>query len=212
MDRNRNGENKLNKQVKILISVLVIAIIGVAAVVGVNAYSDFAKKEKAKNEVVAKVNGVGIIKKNFVMAKKNAVLNKLGMSDKDVLFKLVEDELVLQEAKKRGYNLSDAEAQKITDAQKAALQKSASYDKFKTFIKEVGVTENEYWKDAVIKNKNTSNRNNYKADLKIDFAKKNQIKDMNSLETKFDDYFQEVIAELMSVADLEILIPLEEKQ
>ena len=201
----------MNKQVKILISVLVIAIIGVAAVVGVKAYSDFAKKEKVKNEVVAKVNGVGIIKKDFDMAKKNVALNKSGMSDKEVLFKLVEEELVLQEAKKRGYNLSDAEAQKITDAKKAALQKSVNYDKFKTFLKEVGVTENEYWKDALIKNKNTSNRNNYKADLKIEFAKKNQIKDMNSLETKFDDYFQEVIAELMSVADLEILIPLEGK-
>ena len=201
----------MNKQVKILISVLVIAIIGVAAVVGVKAYSDFAKKEKVKNEVVAKVNGVGIIKKDFDMAKKNVALNKSGMSDKEVLFKLVEEELVLQEAKKRGYNLSDAEAQKITDAKKAALQKSVNYDKFKTFLKEVGVTENEYWKDALIKNKNTSNRNNYKADLKINFAKKNQIKDMNSLETKFNDYFQEVIAELMSVADLEILIPLEGK-
>ena len=186
---------------------MVIAIIGVAAVVGVKTYSDFAKKEKAKNEVVAKVNGVGIIKKDFVMAKKNATLNKSGMSDKEVLFKLVENELVLQEAKKRGYNLSDAEAQKITDVQKAALEKGATYDKFKTFLKEVGVTENEYWKDAVIKNKNTSHRNNYKADLKVNFAKKNQIKDMNSLETKFDDYFQEVIAELTSVANLEILNP-----
>lgn len=199
----------MNKQVKILISVLVIAIIGVAAVVGVKAYSDFAKKEKAKNEVVAKINGVGISKKDFEMAKKNAALNKSGMSDKDVLFKLIEDELVLQEAKKSGYNLSDAEAQKITDAQKAALQKSTSYDKFKIFLKEVGVTEKEYWKDAVIKNKNTSNRNNYKADLKIEYAKKNKIKDMSSLETKFGDYFQEVIAEMMSVADLQILIPLE---
>lgn len=201
----------MNKQLKLLISVLVISIIGISAIVGVKAYSDFAKKEKAKKEVVAKVNGIGIIKKDFEMAKKNAAINKAGMNDKDVLFKLIEDELVLQEAKKRGYNLSDAEAQKITDAQKAALEKSTSYDKFKTFIKEVGVTEKEYWEDAVIKNKNVSNRNNYKADLKVGYAKKYQVKDMNSLETKFSDYFQEVIAELMSVADLEILIPLEEK-
>lgn len=199
----------LKKTIKILTSVLVIGIIVVMAVFSVKAYADFAKNEKAKKEIVAKVNGVGINRKDFEMAIKNAKLNVSGLSDRDVLFKLIENELVLQEAKKSGYNLSDAAAKEITKAQKEALQKSPSYDKLKAFLKEVGVSENEYWNDAVIKTQNTSNRNKYKADLKIKYAKRNQIKDMNTLETKFGDYFQEIIAELTSVAELEILIPLE---
>jgi len=200
----------LSNRVKILISVLAVAIISVAVVVGVKTNSNLAKKETAKKEViVAKVNGIGINSKDFEMAKKNAVLNKAEMTDKDVLYKLIENELLIQEAKKRGYNLSVEEAQKITDAQRTSIEKSANYDKFKTFLKDSGVTEKEYWENSVVKNQNLSNRNNYRSDLKIEYAKKHQIKDMNSLETKFNDYFQEVTAELMSVAEIEILIPLE---
>jgi len=196
----------LGKSIKLIIGVLVIAIIGTGTVFGVKTYSDTSAKEKADRVAVAQVNGVDITKGEFELAKKNVEKNGLTLTDKEVLFKLITNEAMTQEAKKNGFTISEDEVKQIIQTQKDKIKSSKGTEKFKAYLKDVGMSESAYWKDQAVKVRNANIRTQYREHLKTEFAKKNQVKDMNSLETKFGDFYDDVTSEVMSVAEIKILI------
>lgn len=196
----------MSKRIKIMISIVTVLVIVIGATFAIKTYAAVSAKEKLENEAVATVNKVNITRKDFDLAKKNVERNGSTMTDEDILYKLVSNEAILQEAKKNGFDMTDEEALKVTKAQEEAIKKTDSYTKLKAYLKETGMSEREYWKDAAVKTKNASIRNKYKEALKTAFAQKNKIVDMNSLETKFGDYFEEVTNEIMVVADIKVLM------
>lgn len=198
----------MGRNIKILIGIFVIAIVVAGTVFGVKTYgamSAESAKEKADSVAVAQVNGVNITKGEFELAKKNVVKNKLNLTEKEVLFKLIVNEVMVQEAKKNGFTISEEKVKQIMEAQRGKVKKDDS-EKFETYLKEVGMSERAYWKDQAKKIRSTNLRNQYREHLKTEFAKKNQIKDTNSIEAKFADFYEEVTSEVMSVADIKILI------
>lgn len=202
-------ENGNKKGLKIGLGILLAGIILAGGFFGYTTLAEKQKETAAAKDFVAKVNGVGICRTDYEIAKKNVKNNGIAMTDKEVLYKLIVDEALVQEAEKRGFQTTIEEAQSMTNAQKKKTHEGAVYDRLKTYLTELQLSENLYWKRSLLKNQNSSTRNKYKEDLKVTFAKENQIKDAGSLETKFGDYFEQVTSEVMSVADIEVLIPVE---
>ncbi len=201
-------KGNMNRIVKLVAVIAAVGVLIAGGTFGVLTYRENVKEAAAAKDFVATVNGVGICRSEFELAKRNAKNNGADLTEKDVLFKLIVNEAILQEAKKQGYTVTETEAEKATENQMKRVHESASYDRLKEMLKEAGISEKAYWKAAKTRNLNASIRNRYKDELKVEYAKENQIKDPGSLETKFGDYFEEVTSEIMSVADIEVLIKL----
>ncbi|TZE82312.1 SurA N-terminal domain-containing protein [Calorimonas adulescens] len=175
---------------KTIVFMIVIAVVLITAVAvwGINEwlYTGQKVKEISQNkstEVVARVGNVEITKNDVdqmmvlydlqeVQYQKTAdetknkgvpVPPKPSWDADSALQKMIDDELLYQEAKSKGYEVSMEEAQKYADQTRETIQKIvdgeidtpnrdemiAAYDNLKEFIKGMGMTEDEYWQPLV---------------------------------------------------------------
>ncbi|MDI6600433.1 MAG: SurA N-terminal domain-containing protein [Thermoanaerobacteraceae bacterium] len=175
---------------KIIISMIVIAVVLAVAIGVFGADKWFNAGSKVKDisqdeslEVAAKVGGAEITKNDvdkmmalyelqeaqYQTASAEAESKGLAVPPKKVwdydstLNKMIEDELLYQEAKSKGYEASTEEAQKYAEQTRETIQKIVSgeidtpnrddaiksYNNLKEFIKGLGTTEDEYWKSLV---------------------------------------------------------------
>lgn len=172
----------------VFVIVIVAVLITAATAFGINEwlYAGQRIKEISQNkntEVVAKVGNVEITKNQvdqmmefyklqdiqFKEVEAEAQSQSLPVPPKPiwdydkVLQKLIEDELIYQEAKSEGYEVSMEYAQKYADQTRETIQKIVNgeidtpdkedtikvYNNVKEYMKGMGMTEDEYW-DSVM--------------------------------------------------------------
>lgn len=96
------------------------------------------------SKVLATVDGKNITEQNLKMAMTNSVF-----TEKQMLEKLIDDQLLLIKAKELNLSVSDneakAEMQKQKDLIESAINKEEVLATLKDFIKKLGITDDEYW-------------------------------------------------------------------
>lgn len=101
------------------------------------------------SKVLAKV-GDKTITQSDINSYKDSNQNNLakGFTDKDILNKLIEDNVLIKAAKDEGVKVSKNEVQKIISQSKSALEKDAtksSDEKMDKLAKDLGITLGKYW-------------------------------------------------------------------
>jgi hypothetical protein len=108
---------------------------------------------KDTSKVLVTVEGKNITQQMVDMTRTNSTF-----TEKQMLDKLIDDELILIKAKELKITVTDkeakAEAKKQRDLYEDALQKADNKNEVKTtmddFIKKLGITEEEYWNSYVV--------------------------------------------------------------
>lgn len=115
--------------------------------------SCFKSKDKViikdNSKVLATVNGKSITQLNVDIARKTSTF-----SEKEMIEKIIDDELLLTMADKLKVNASDDEAESEMKKQRSLIEKADNKSEIKEtindIIKQLGITEEEYWNSYVI--------------------------------------------------------------
>jgi hypothetical protein len=133
------------------ISTLLISLVFALGITACSSENKVTMKDTSK--VLASVDGKNITQQQINMARIGSTF-----SEKEMLEKVINDELLLKKAKDLNISVSDedakAEAKKQRDMFEEALNKADNKDLAKVtiddFIKKLGITEEEYWNSYVI--------------------------------------------------------------
>ncbi|ERI93901.1 hypothetical protein HMPREF1982_01336 [Clostridiales bacterium oral taxon 876 str. F0540] len=133
------------------ISTLLVALIFVIGITACSSQKMATIKDTSK--VLATVEGKNITQQMVDMARTNSTF-----TEKQMIEKLLDDELILLKAKELKITVTDkeakAEAKKQRNLYEDTLQKADNKDEVKAtmddFIKKLGITEEEYWNSYVV--------------------------------------------------------------
>lgn len=109
----------------------------------------FPKKEdkltlKDDSKVLAKVNGANITQQQVDTLRKSSIF-----SEKEMIEKLINDELLLIKAKDLKIKVTDKEAKAETEKNRELIERAEDIEDVKATIEDIilklGVTEEEYW-------------------------------------------------------------------
>lgn len=203
---------------KVFAIILSLCLVGCLVIGGVYAsknmsFFQWGEKNAEINQVqsedvVAKVNGVQISKDKFDSYKAGLANASGEFTDKEIIDKLVEQEIIMQEIKRLGYTVTDAEVVKFNNERFALLDEDpAAYQIIKDYVDGLGVTMEEYKEMSLEISKTALLANKYKADIQKEFIEKNpQLKSKTSAQKqqKFEQYFADKIETLYEKADVEI--------
>ena len=165
--------------------------------------------ETASATIVANVNGVGIPKTKFDSYKAGLANASGTFTDKEILDKLIEQEVIMQEIQRLGYSVTEAEVTKFNDERFELLDDDpVAYQIVKDYVDGLGITMEEYKEMSKEVSKTALLANKYKADMMSEFENSNsQIKtySLRQKEEKFEEYFEKKIEELSKKAKIEIV-------
>lgn len=141
-----------------ILAVCVIAVIVFAVAVSANnsnpAGEDAGNAIKAiddtysDNVVVMSVNGTNITEKEFETFKATTNNSQTSYTDEQLLNILAKQQVLFDEAKRRGLTATSAEIDYAIDVAKAALQEpyqSETRSFLNSYIEQLGITEDQYW-------------------------------------------------------------------
>lgn len=117
------------------------------------AYSD--STDITDSKVLAKVGDKEITQediKNYKDSNQSDLLKNL--TDKDILNKLIEDNVLIKAAKDKGVKVTKSEVEKIIDQSKALIEKGnakSGDNKMDTLAKDLGLTLEKYWSTYALK-------------------------------------------------------------
>jgi len=155
------------------------------------------------------VNGVEISKDKFDSYKAGLANASGEFTDEEIIDKLVEQEIIMQEIKRLGYTVTDAEVIKFNNERFALLDEDpTAYQIIKDYVDGLGITMEEYKKMSLEISKTALLANKYKDDIQKEFIEENpQIMSRSAAvkQQKFEDYFADKIDDLCEKADVEIL-------
>ncbi|ACL75444.1 SurA N-terminal domain-containing protein [Ruminiclostridium cellulolyticum] len=196
--------------------VVIIAVTAVILIFGIVGYT-FSKSEsaakffgikqsqtltKAGKDIVATINGENITKKGFNTYK--AMINSENkLSDKEILDRIVESHVVYTQAVKEGFRVSDHQVEAaIKSAREEISMDSKQYKAFKEYISGLKMSEDEYWESVKPTYKKALIRGAYKNALKQKF-KKVKLEDPNEVNSKFSEFYDREIKDLISQAKIQ---------
>lgn len=204
---------------KIFSITLSLCLISALVVCGVYAsknmaFFEWGKQNTEINEIsdstiVAKVNGIGISKSKFDSYKIGLSNASVDFSDEQILDKLIEQEVIMQEINRMGYTVTDSEVNAFNNERFAILDEDpAAYQIVKDYIDGLGITMDDYKEMSKEISRTALLANKYKADLMKEFEKSNSKFSMYSMSKrveKFEEYFDKKINELSKNAKIEIM-------
>ena len=144
----------LNGESYIMIKKIPTLLLSLVLTFGITACSSENKVTlKDTSKVLATVNGKNITQQQIDMARIGSVF-----SEKEMLEKVIDEELLLEKAKDLKISVSDkeakAEAKKQRKLFEEMLKNADNKDELKTtmdnIIKKVGITEEEYWNSYAV--------------------------------------------------------------
>lgn len=189
-----------------ILFILLICLTSIGYALSSNNIKDFGENIKSilnskdKDEVVLVVNGTNIYKKQFDILKATYISSNPNITDKDVFDKLIERQLLFDEAVKNGVSISDEKVAEIIEYTKKAVHSNPTeYDRLKNYLKGLGVSEDEYWQQSTPTYKKMLIMGEYKNNhLKKAFEESNNITNKSELEQKFKQYYEQYINDLKS--------------
>lgn len=202
-----------NKKFGIVLSVCLIvalAIGGVYASKNMN-FFEWGKqaatiKNTSQKDSIATVNGVKIPKSKFDNYKAGLANTNGQFTDEDIIDKLVEQEVIMQEIKKLGYTVTDEEVIAFNNERFDLLEKDPqAYQITKDYVDGLGITMEEYKEMSKEVSKTALLANKYKADIQKEFIDNNtQVKALSAEKKnqKFEEYFENKISDLCDKANI----------
>lgn len=196
----------------ILFAAIVVCIVGYA-VNGENIFRLFQNNKKEVlshkgEEIVAIVDGEKITRKGFDSYKNIINSNTAKLTDKQVLDKIIESQVIYNQAVKEGLKASDKEVDKAIKTAQDDLMKfdDQQYNNFKKYIGSLNMSEDEYWESVKPNYEKTLIRGKYRNSLKEKYSKDGMNKAPSELDKNFNEYYNKKIKDLISKAKIQILI------
>lgn len=207
-------ENSLNKRTILLGAAAIAALLILAAGCSVLSTGSRAKPtdiEKTSatadksQDIVARIDGEPVTKKGFDSYKlslNSGVESKL--SDEQILDKIVERQVVYNQAIKEGMTASESEVDSaVKAAQEAIESESKQYEAFKDYISGLNLTEEAYWESVRPAYKKALTCGKYKNSLKAKFNEDNKEKAIHDLNAEFSKFYDEKVKALVEKAKVE---------
>lgn len=164
-------------------------------------------KELKNNDnasVIAKVGDYNITKGYFDRYK---ALNSVGNSmppDSALLDKLIENEVIKEQALKEGISVSDEEVNNAIEQQKQAFANDSKSSEFlKNYIQGLGISEDQYWENMKPGIKNALIRGKYLNKNMELFKKDNPDINANEFTAKFNEFYKNKINDLKNSYKIE---------
>ncbi len=160
------------------------------------------------DEFVAKVNGVGISKSEFDTYKAGLSNANGTFTDEEIIDKLVQQEVIMQEIHRLGYTVTDEEVNEFNEKRFALLDGDpTAYQIVKDYVDGLGITMEEYKEMSKKVSEEALLANKYKEDLKKEFDKKSSASTYSAKDSneKFENYFTDKVKSLKQKADIDIL-------
>ncbi len=162
---------------------------------------------EAGDVVVATIDGEKITKKGFDTYKLFLNSGNDKYSDKEILDKILDRQVVYKEALKEGVTVSDTEISNAINVAKETLSSFPEQDAaFKEYIKGLNFTEEQYWESVKPVYEKALIIGKYKKLLKDKFAKDNNITDEIELDAKFKAVYDQQVKDLENNAEIESTI------
>lgn len=153
------------------------------------------------------INNYKVSQKTFDEYKESLNLAKNDnekLTDKQVADKLIERELLYQEAQKQGLSLNEEEFKKTMDNVKSGIKNDTeAYNQLKDYLTGRGMTEEEYWKIAEPIYQKAFLIGQYKKSLKEEFKKSDESLpklSQSEFNSKFDDLYKNKIKDIKQKA------------
>lgn len=161
----------------------------------------------AGDGIVATIDGEKITKKGFDTYKLFLNNGNDKYSDKEILGKILDRQVVYKEALKEGVTVSDTEISNAINVAKETLSSFPEQDAaFKEYIKGLNFTEDQYWESVKSAYEKALIIGKYKNSLKDKFAKDNNITDKIELDAKFKAVYDQQVKDLENKAVIESTI------
>lgn len=205
--------NKKILGIVVLICVVSAFVVGVYASKNVNFFQwgeEIARiNEKTSTDVVAKVNGVDIPRSKFDSYKAGLANANGSFSDEEILNKLIEQEVIMQEIVRLGYTVTESEVTKFNDERFALLEEdSNAYQIVKDYVDGLGITMEEYKEMSKEVSRTALLANKYKADVMSEYVNNTAGATTFSAQQRaerFEEYFNNKIETLSNAATIEII-------
>ncbi len=207
-------ENSLNKRTILLgaaaVAALLILAAGCSALsTGSRAMPSDIEKTSAtadkSQDIVVRIDGEPVTKKGFDSYKlslNSGVESKL--SDEQILDKLVDRQVVYNQAVKEGMTASEAEVDSGVKAARETMEAdSETYAAFREYVKGLGLTEEAYWESVRPAYRKALTCGKYKKAQKDKYIKDNKEKAISDLNSEFLKYYDEKVKALVEKAKVE---------
>lgn len=207
----------MKKRIMMLISIICVLAIGIAgSVYAIQKLNMFQwgqnQKEIVSSQAVEKsvavVNGQPISEASFENYKAGLANANGTFSDKDVLNKLIRQELIKQEIQRLGYKVTDEDVAAFNDERFALLNEDpAAYKIVKDYVDGLGITMDEYKEQSKEISKTALLANKFKADLQTKYQQDNPESSVHAKaeqEQNFEVYLEQYIDGLYENAKIEI--------
>ncbi|WP_165755790.1 SurA N-terminal domain-containing protein [Ruminiclostridium hungatei] len=159
-------------------------------------------------EIVAIIDGENITQKGFDTYK--LFLNSNGenkLSDKQVLDKIIERQVICNQAVEEGMTASESEIDSaVRSARETMKSDSKTYAAFKEYVAGLNLTEDSYWESVRPVYKKALTCGKYKNSLKAKFREDNKGKAISDLNAEFSKYYDGKVKALVKNAKVESLL------
>lgn len=203
------------KKLRMIGLICVISVVVVAVVYSSKNINFFRwGEENAINaavptDVVARVNGVDILRSKFISYKVGLTNASGNFSDEEILNKLIKQEIIMQEIERLGYTVTEEEVTKFNDERFALLKEyPEAYQMVKDYADGMGITMEEYKEMSREISRIALLSNKYKEDIMNEYEKNNTMENTDSAQQKAqkaEKYFNDKIEMLMNTATIEII-------
>lgn len=202
----------INKKSIVTISLILVLIVSLIIVYAVDENTNMSLVGKRLKEIRSKedkviviVDGEEITQNEFDVQSISRELGNANKTDKEILDSLIEKQVVYNEAVRKGITISEDRIDEIIKLNQQSIKQNPEYYKqLKGIIDGLGITEEQYWKDArPIYNKILvmgEYKNNY---LKSKFMEENKNKDITNFSEEYKEYYKKHIESLKAEAKIE---------
>lgn len=176
------------------------------------------QKVSDDKKIVATINGIDETEKGFNTYKTTMNQNGKKYSDKELLDKIIKKDVLYSKAIDEGLVATDKEIDACVDEAKKAIQQDENqYSFLKSYLKEMGLTEDEYWEGSKEVYKQSLSIGKLEDALRENYAEKDTensnitdskitkiyISDSEEFNTGFQEYYDNYVNSLIKEADIQ---------
>ncbi len=156
-------------------------------------------------DIVARIDGEPVAKKvfdSYKLSLNSGVESKL--SDEQILDKIIDRQVVCNQAVKEGMTVSEAEVDSGVKAARETMEADReTYAAFREYVKGLGLTEEAYWESVRPVYNKALTCGKYKKALKAKFREDNKEKAIHDLNAEFTKFYDEKVKALVEKAKVE---------
>ncbi len=201
-----NNSSFKSKKAKTMIcsTVVLILLACIFTFVWVNESEYIKQGGNADNGIVAVIDGEKITKESFESYK--LLLSNTGdnkRTDRQILDKIIEGQVIYNQAVKEGLSVSEAEVNAAISAAREVLENAENRAAFLQYLATLNSSEDAYWSEVKPVYRKSLLCGKYKNQLKEEFKAEKSTQATKEASSTFADYYSHKIKELISRAKLE---------